>query len=220
MNKFTSCFVALVVWTTTSGCALTSKSSPLPLRFFSPTSAEHGAPASVAPRSELGLRLGRIEAGAHIEEQIAFRKSPTELSYYQGLRWTESPESYVRARLASALFDERGLGRVISGVGPTLDVELNEFEELQFGERRARVSLRFVLRDERRAIIEQLVVEEQALRAVNGTISEEGLPEAMARALDAAITTVANRVVEQLRALDAPTDVPRQPPDAVAPAPR
>jgi cholesterol transport system auxiliary component len=189
---------SLLVYSLTSGCALTSKASPLPLRFFSPTSEERATTSSSVAPSTLGLRLGRVESAAHIEQRIAFRKSSTELGYYQGLRWTESPEYYVRDRLATALFNERAVTRIISGTGPTLDVELSAFEELQFGRRRARIALRFVLRDERNALFEQLIVEEQPLLQVTGGPPEDALPEAMAAVLSLAVSKVADRVVAHL----------------------
>lgn len=193
-------FAAILVGALVSGCALTSKATPLQLRFFSPTTAEHDARTKTPQSGNLALRLGKMESGAHIEQRIAFRKSETELSYHQALRWTEPPAFYLRNQLASAIFDERGVSRIVTGIGPTLDLELNEFEELQFGARRVRVGLRFVLRDEQRAMLDQVVIVERALSLDATSTPEESMARAMATALADATSTVANRVVEKLSA--------------------
>jgi ABC-type uncharacterized transport system auxiliary subunit len=191
-----------------SGCALTSKSAPLELRFFTPTEVHRSLRSDVArPTGDLALRLGRIESGAHLEQRIAFRKSETELGYYQALRWTEPPAFYVRNELAFALFNERGVSRIVTGRGPTLDLELNEFEELLFGERRVRVGLRFVLRDEQRALVDEVVVVEEALGSSGTSTVEEALAQAMAVALSRATATVADRVVAKLGATASTTPI-------------
>lgn len=192
---------ALLCGVLATGCALTSKATPLELRFFTPASVGREFRAGIGQSSsDLALRLGRIESGAHIEQRIAFRKSETELGYHQALRWTEPPVFYLRDQLATALFDERGVSRIVTGIGPTLDLELNEFEELLFGEHRVRVALRFVLRDDQRAILDQVVVVERALNPRAASTLEEGVAHAMAIALSEATSTVANRVVEKLEA--------------------
>jgi ABC-type uncharacterized transport system auxiliary subunit len=209
MTKYCLYFPVLLACVLPAGCALTSKATPLQLRFFTPTTVAHDLQSALTPTPGLALRLGRIEAGAHVEQRIAFRTSETELGYYESLRWTESPAFYLRNQLATALYDERGVARIIAGIGPTLDLELNEFEELQFGERRARVGLRFVLRDERRALLDQLVVVDRPVQSVSGKTPEESFAHAMAMALAEATSTVANRVVEKLQATEgaAPADI-------------
>jgi len=114
------------------GCALTDKSDPLEIRYFTPQSSGGSAPAQTAvpaAAESLGLSLGRVRASAYLRERIAFRASANELGFYEGLRWTERPESYLRRALSSSLFEQRGLEQVLAGPGATLEVELISFEE-------------------------------------------------------------------------------------------
>ncbi|MEY2936160.1 MAG: hypothetical protein RL033_6909, partial [Pseudomonadota bacterium] len=89
-----------------SGCALLSKSQPFSPRYFSPdaeeTAAQHTAAKQTAAASTsppLELRLGQIDAAAHLEERIAYRPSQGELGYYDSWRWTEPPQAYLRRAL-------------------------------------------------------------------------------------------------------------------------
>src|SRR5436190_1201966 len=113
-----------------SGCALLSKGEALSPRYFSPSLAAQPAPVAEPDAAPRALRLCRVEAAAHLEERIAYRISPTELAYYDDRRWTEPPEEFVRRALTVELFERRAFQRVLSGVAPTLDVEVSSFEEL------------------------------------------------------------------------------------------
>jgi cholesterol transport system auxiliary component len=183
-----------------SGCALFSKSEPMEIRYFSPEIAPRGAaaaPDASAPR----IRLGRVRAGEHLEERMAFRSSEEEIAFHEGLRWTERPEEYVRRALASALYEQRGFTQAISGAAPTVDVELLAFEEVR-GERPvARIEARVVLHDGRNVRFEQtLRVEEPR--------EKEDSPSAGARAASRALQLWVERVAAQIetvvRALPAP----------------
>src|SRR5687768_6369916 len=107
------------------GCALTSKSEPWTSRYFTPEAAGGSeSPADPADAGGARLRLGRVSAGKHLRERIAFRRSEHELGYYDDRRWTEQPDVYLRRALSAALFEERGIHRVVSSGSPTLEVEL------------------------------------------------------------------------------------------------
>lgn len=183
-------------------CALTSKADPMSPRFFTPTSALGAEAAARTPSSVHELRLGLVGSAAHLEERIAYRLSDTELGYYEDRRWTEPPEQYLRRALEGELFEKRGFRRVVSGSAPTLDVELVSFEELRHGEPRARLGLRFSLRDDRRSLLERTLVVERPLGAASGDGGPE-LAVAMARVLDEAVAEVAEQIIRQLGASEA-----------------
>jgi cholesterol transport system auxiliary component len=189
-----------------SGCALLSKGEALSPRYFSPSLHPASAPAA-HPAQVMGLRIGRIEPAAHVEERMAYRVSDTELGYYDDRRWTEPPEQFVRRALENELFERRGFQRVFAGVAPTLDVEVLSFEEIREGVPRARLTLAVTLRDERRALLDKTVSVDVPLQrgadAGDGKAAKAddapALAEAMADALARATGQVAEQVSSQLR---------------------
>lgn len=190
-----------------SGCALLSKAQPLAPRYFSPSyvsPAAERAPAATSRGPGPELRLGQIEAAVHLEERIAYRPGPGELGYYESWRWTEPPQAYLRRALARELFERRGLVRVVSGNAPTLSVELTSFEELREGQPRARVELAVLLRGERHALLERTLREERPLPA-GAAEDPRRLTESLSRALDAAVSQVADLVSARL------AEPPREP---------
>ena len=178
-----------------AGCALTSKAAPLEPRYFSPELREESSPHP-AGHAGLELRLGRIEAAAHLEQRLAYRSNESELGYYDAWRWTEPPEAYLARALAQQLFEQRGLIRVVSGAALTLDVELTSFEELRSEAPRARVELRLTLRDERRSLLERTL---RVTRAIAPGTPEDA-PLRLTRALSAAL----EQAVGELAALVTP----------------
>lgn len=179
-------------------CALSSKAEPLSPRYFSP--AEASARRAGAAQANVEVRLGQIESAAHLEERIAYRLSETELGYYEDRRWTEPPDGYLRRQLVHELFEVRGARRVVSGAGATLDVELVSFEEVREGKPRARLGLRFSLREEHRSLLERAIVVEEPLGAGASEDAGRALAAAMALALERAVNEVADQVVRQLEA--------------------
>ncbi len=181
-----------------SGCAIFSKAEQMSPRYFSPATDLVRGGAKPGESSGLELRLGQIDSAAHLEERIAYRLSDTELGYYQDRRWTEPPEQYLRRALGHELFERRGLARVVAGAAPTLDVELVSFEQLRHGSPRARVALRFSLRDERRSLLERAIVVEEALGSGVAKEEAEQLAQALSSALTRAVTELADLTVQQL----------------------
>jgi cholesterol transport system auxiliary component len=153
-----------------------------------------------APASGLRLRLGRIQGSSHLRERIVFRNANGELGYYEGRRWTERPEDYVRRALSRALFEERGLTRVVSGAAPTLELELVGFEEIRGPARTARIEAVVVLHDERVVQLEQTVRVERPVRAARDDASAAAVVKALAEALHAAVVRIADEVSARLRA--------------------
>jgi cholesterol transport system auxiliary component len=186
--------IAVLVLLPACSSALFRKSEPLDVRYFSPPSAAAAEPAlpSGEPRPE--LRLGRISAAPHLGKRIAFRSGAHEVGYYEKLRWTESPDEYVRWDLVQTLFEREGLTRVVSGGGPTLDVELVAFEEVKEPRHLARVVLNATLVDGRLERYGRTFVIE---RPIEGGAAEDTVA-ALASALHEGVERVAADVVTQL----------------------
>jgi cholesterol transport system auxiliary component len=182
------------------GCALTSKGEPLSPRYFSPDLGQRADDARTPAAARLELRLGQISAASHIEERIAYRLSEAELGYYDDRRWTEPPEEYLRRALGRVLFEERGLRRIVSGEAPTLDVELVDFEELRYGENRARVTLRFTLNDTKSALIERAVSVERPVASGDAKQAPLRVAVAISNALSQAVSQLADEVGRELQA--------------------
>jgi hypothetical protein len=184
----------------TSACALTSKADLVETRYFSPEHARStgAAPARAATsQAGLDLKLGRVSSGSSLREKIAYRGATYELGYYDDLRWTERPETYVRRGLGQALFEERGLHRVLGGVAPTLDVVVIAFDELRLPTGRAvRIQLGLVLYEESGVLLEQTLTVERPVAGDKPKI--EDVIAAMAIALDAASEQVTTKVATAL----------------------
>jgi ABC-type uncharacterized transport system auxiliary subunit len=198
---------------TLSGCALVSKGQVNEVRWFSPetshvTLTSAGAlvrerSSGEAPPDAGTLELGRVASGSHLREKIAYRETPYEVGYHEDERWTERPEAYVRRRVARALFEERGVRRAVAGEGPTLDVEVQAFEEVKGAPPRARIQLHVVLHDEEHALLEQTLLVECPVSPPPGPGSKpriEDLVRAMAEALDAVSEEVAALAITAARA--------------------
>lgn len=151
-----------------AGCALTSRSAPLEVRYFSPITASEraGSPAlhasTAPPRGDLPrIRIGSITPSDHLRVDIARRTSPYELEIYDSRRWTEPPAAYVRRSLSRALFDERPLAQAVSGRAITLEVELLAFEEIAGPVPAGRVQLGYRLDDERSVLASGVITVER-----------------------------------------------------------
>jgi cholesterol transport system auxiliary component len=190
-----------------AGCALTSKSDPMIPRYFSPDESRgrgQVAASTSTPERDTGtpgieLRLGRITAASYLGERIVFRDSNYELGYYEERRWTERPEAYLRRAVARALFEDRGLRRVVSGAGPSLDIELSELSELR-SPPIVRVRATYVLYDERLVRRQATVTIERPIpSAATASQSAETSARAMADAFGDAVNQIADRVTSDLR---------------------
>ncbi len=178
------------------GCALTSKATPLDIRYFSPerVDASHAAREAQAPASR--LHLGPLTSSANLRQRIVHRESPVELDEYEALRWTENPEDYVRRSLSRSLFAAGGLEEVVGGAAPALDVEVVLFEEARReGRHVGRVQLGYQLHDERVVLGSGVVTAERDV-AGDGI---EPVIVAIGSAMDAATSELATKVAAQLR---------------------
>jgi cholesterol transport system auxiliary component len=189
---------ALLLWIGTivlPGCALLGKNEPNVPRYFTPE--YDGDLAAVPARSDLQLRLGRVEGWSHLRERMAARNSAREFFYYEDRRWTEQPEIYLRRALTRALFEERGVVEALSGRAVTLEVELIAFEEIE-QPHKARMQARLVLKDDRVGLLEETVTEEQPIAQSEGADRARAVVDALSLALHAGVTRIADRVVAKL----------------------
>jgi len=184
-------------------CALTSKSTPIEIHYFTPeapapslTSSSAGrAPDAIVAGSRPRLRVGRVTSSAHLRSRVVFRRSAVELGAYEDRRWTENPEMYVRRSLETALFDDRRVVQSVAGGSPTLDVELVAFEEVRRGSARGgRIDLFYVLHDEENVLASGRLAVERDARS--GETSDVVL--AIAAAMNAATAELSRLVAERL----------------------
>lgn len=190
-------YLAAIVASLT-GCALTTKSAPMVVRYFDLPAAPASTvePAPMPAPAPVRLRLGRVTSSAHLRFRIVERTSAVELRAYDSLRWTDYPEVYVRRAVTRALFADGELAQVVGGAVPTLDLEVVGFEQ---GRSPAgpigRVELRYQLRDDRAVLAAgRIAIERPATaRGFDGVIA------AIGAALDAAADELAARIIARLR---------------------
>lgn len=183
-----------------SACALTSRSEPMQIRYFSADSAEaQRGPASVRGPT-VSLRLDRVRSSSHLGEAIAYRTGVHELGYYDQERWTERPEAFLERGLERAFFQEHGVTRVVGGISETLSVELISFEEVRGAKPVARIEIGLTLHDERASQLEQTIRVERAI-ATHGTDEAASAVAALSEAMSEAIDRIAQIVTERLRGL-------------------
>jgi ABC-type uncharacterized transport system auxiliary subunit len=197
-----------------SGCALTSKADLVDIRYFSPERVKVEPASEVArpkPLDEaLRVKLGRVLSGSNLRERIAYRDDEYELGYYEELRWTERPETYVRRGLARSLFETHRLHRVFSGDAPTLEVEVLAFDDQRLSTgRSARVQLRVILYEDAGVLFEDTLTFDSRVASDEPMI--EDVIAAMASALDAASEDVSRRVHKALEAKAAATSTAKAP---------
>jgi len=183
-------FAALVA---AGSCALTSKSKPLEIRYFTPETPrdpDPGAKPVATQTLDVDLRLGRIRAASYLRDKIVYRDATRELGFYERLRWTEEPDAYVERMLTRALFEQRGIRQRVTGSGLTLDVDIAAFEEWRAPRRAARVELIWRLRDEKLVWVQRTVTAERPIEA-----DRSGSGTAIAQAMAAALADALERIV-------------------------
>jgi ABC-type uncharacterized transport system auxiliary subunit len=188
----------LLATTPLSGCALLTKSKPIDIRYFTPEiEARAEAPAAA---TGLQLRLGRVTAASYLNERIAYREPAAEIGYYTKLRWAEPPEAFLRRALSRRLFQDSGVREIVSGTGPSLEVDLEAFEERRADPPVARVRVTWRLRDQRTVIVQRTVTVEKPLAAGDPDDAAHTLVAAMGQALDSVVGSVTTEVIAALPA--------------------
>ena len=170
------------------GCALFGKGKPLELRYFelqagSARTLAHtgGAPSQQPATSAQHLRLGTISAARHLDRRFVERTSAQEIRYHDEWRWTDQPEIFLRRALSRELFERAGVTRVLSGVAPTLEVELTALEERSKGDRKRAVAAALAVLHDDRAQLWQRNLEVSV--EVGGGDPAAALADALGRAL-------------------------------------
>jgi len=189
------CVVALLAQV---DCALLSKSDAFVSRYFSPESAATSADP-VGPTG-LELRLGRVDAAAYIREEIVFRDSRYEVGFYEGRRWTERPDFYVRRALTRALFDRRGIRQIAYGAGATLDVDVIAFEEVRAPAHVGRIVLDYSIVDHRVVRFARSITIERPIAYATGDAAADAIVGALSTALVDSVNILADQTATELRA--------------------
>lgn len=181
------------------GCALLSKSTPIVPRYFTPE-LEEAITSGSQSASEQRLRLGRVQAGKHLRERMAYRTSDGEIGYYDDRRWTEPPASYLHRALSRSLFEVRGVTRVVSGAAPTLEAELIAFDEVKGKDHRARVVIVMSLDANGVGAAQRTITVEVP---VSGSNEEDPAPvvNALSQAMSEAVDQICDLVIKQLAQL-------------------
>lgn len=197
--SWTSRLVVPVVALLCASCALTSKSESVFFRYYTleRVSAPGTTPSDAEPR-KLQLRLGRVGSATHLKDKIAYRDEGNEIGFYESLRWTEKPENYLYRTLSRALFEKNRIQQIVGGAGPTLEVELNVFEELRAPRHAARVEISWMLRDDQLVILQKTLTVERPIAAAKSDVQASAVATAMADALGEAIDTIVGAVMVEL----------------------
>jgi ABC-type uncharacterized transport system auxiliary subunit len=176
-----------------SGCALLGKGKPLALRYFDLEASEAYRPTKPAQTTQ--LRLGSVSAARHIDRRFVSRRSAHELTYYDEWRFTDQPQAFLERTLAEDLFERAGLTRVVSGLAPTLEVELLSFEERTgAGRSKAHLSALAVMHDDRVQLWQRRFEVEREVGAGDAA-------EALAAALSRVLSEVAIQISEETLAV-------------------
>jgi hypothetical protein len=193
-------FIALLC----ASCALTNKSDSVFFRYYSLERVTPAAATTPTP-TKLQLRLGRVGAASYLKDKIAYRDGGNEIGFYDGLRWTERPEAYLYRAMSRALFEQHAIQQIVGGVGPTLEIELNAFEELRAPRHAARVEVSWMLRDDQLVIVQKTLVVEKPIASAKSDSDASAVATSMADALREAIETMVTAVVTQLSATQTPS---------------
>jgi hypothetical protein len=204
-----------------AGCALLTKSDSVYVRYFTPEPRERGesvlAVTSSRASSTLSVRLGRVNALSYLKDRIAFRDADYEIAFHDLWQWTEKPESYLRLGMERALFEQRGVRQIISGTGPTLELELDAFDEVRSPHHVARVQVTWLLYGDQTVLVQNTVTVDRAIPVGADAKDPEPLVSAMSDALGDVIEDVVAGVMPALSRLDTEGEA-GAPPAAAAPS--
>jgi cholesterol transport system auxiliary component len=184
------------------GCALLSRGATLDIHWYNPELASMAA-GKAEMQEGRELRLGRVSSTSALGLRVAFGDGMYEVGFHDARRWTERPEHYVRRALDRALFEEGGFRRGLGNAGPSLDVDVLDFEEVRAPTTHAaRIALHLVLSTDRVLLERTITISEpaadtfEAFVAAMATALKESAAEvsgAVGKALDAGEATGAAR---------------------------
>jgi ABC-type uncharacterized transport system auxiliary subunit len=184
-----------------AGCALLTKSDSVYVRYFTPE-PEHGestlATTSSTSANPLSVRLGRVNALSYLKDRIAFRDADYEIGFHDLWQWTEKPESYLRFGMERALFEQHGVHQIISGSGPTLELELDAFDEVRSPHHVARVQVTWLLYGDQTVLVQNTVTVDRAIPVGADAKDPEPVVGAMSDALGDVIADIVASVIPVL----------------------
>jgi ABC-type uncharacterized transport system auxiliary subunit len=168
-------------------CACLAPRQPAEPRYFSPDLASSAGDAgtSVEPTGP-ELRLRHVTGADYLRRRMVWRRG-VEVGFYDLLRWTQPPASYVEAGLERELFERRGLRRVTRPDAPSLSVELHTFDDVLEPSHEGVVALAVRLSD-----ASQVALLDRRFEARRPVAGEN--PEAVARALGEALAEAIGEV--------------------------
>jgi len=186
----TTRLLALTLVTLLSGCL---GSSAPHSRYFSPL-LDLPRPQ---PASGTLLRYRGLNAPPQLKDRIVWRLSDVEVGVYDLRRWLAEPPEMVSTELTRELYQGRGLRRSTAGSAPTLEVDLELFEEELAPGHQVRIQLSALLVNrEQEALLEKSYRVERAIAGVE----PEDMARAMGQALRELVVQVADDVVAALEA--------------------
>jgi hypothetical protein len=189
-----------------AACALLTKSDSVYVRYFTPEPRERSesvlAASASRASSTLSVRLGRVNALSYLKDRIAFRDADYEIGFHDLWQWTEKPESYLRFGMERALFEQHGVRQIISGTGPTLELELDAFDEVRSPRHVARVQVTWLLYGDQTVLVQNTVTVDRAIAVGADAKDPEPLVSAMSDALGDVIADVVAGVMPALARLD------------------
>jgi hypothetical protein len=207
MKTWTRAALFAVLGPLAAGCALLTKSDSVYVRYFAPEPRERGESALAATPSvaenNLSVRLGRVNALSYLKDRIAFRDAHYEIGFHDLWQWTEKPESYLRFGMERALFEQQGVHQIISGTGPTLELELDAFDEVRSPRHVARVQVRWLLYGDQSVLVQNTVTVERAIPVGADAQDPKPLVSAMSDALGDVIANIVASVMPALSRVDA-----------------
>ena len=168
---------------TSAGCSLFGNSPPLDVRYYDLHGPERATVRTTAAGPEVTLALGSVRASEFLRDRIVYREGGDALREYDGARWTEYPEVYMRRTLTNVLYDRGPFVASNARDTPVLDVELLAFEEVrrEGGERAGRVRIAYRLRQDERVIASDTITVERSA-------SDGALPTVVASLEDSLLT--------------------------------
>ena len=121
--------------------------------------------------------------------------------------WTERPDAYLSRAVTKVFFEERGLKSIVGGgPGPTLEVELLRFEEVNAPIHVARVRIAFALSDENVVSLQKTINVERPIGVFPVDQSGAGVAASIGEALRAAVTDLSIQVIEALSKTKGPSN--------------
>lgn len=178
-----------------AGCALTSRSQPYQVKWYTPEVLHAEAPPPRSPGP--ALRLGAVRSGPELERRIAWSNGAYQMAFYDDRRWTERPARFVTSALRRVLFETRGLQSTDQPTAPLLEVEVVSFEEVRSPRGHyGRVALQIRLSNAP-APLDTTVIRDEPVQGAQF----DDVVAAISRALDGAANEIAARVQNALCAV-------------------